>query len=65
MSSTQYVVLTTTDSPAPGDPPKTIEAQAEGLAQEIIKKYQELRPGERPDTEHDRIVLTAGVVIDD
>ncbi len=62
MASTIYSVVTVTES---NDPDRTIEEQAEALKQDIITKYYELNPDERSGTEHDRIVLTAGAVIDD
>lgn len=50
----------------PADTVRTIEQAAENLKQSVIAKYNELR-GDNvlPNEQHDRIVLTAGVVIDD
>ena len=61
-----YQVTDILDSADPADEVRTIEAAAENLKQSVIAKYNELR-GEAavPNEQHDRIVLTAGVVIDD
>lgn len=55
-------ILTSTD---PEDEIRTIEAAAENLKQSIIAKYFELNSVGVPNEQHDRIVLTAGVIIDD
>lgn len=44
---------------------RTIESEAEALKQAIISKYYELSNSTTQNEQHDRIILTAGVVIDD
>ena len=60
-----YQVTDILDSTDPEDEVRTIETAAENLKQSIISKYYELSNEAAQGTQHDRIVLTAGVVIDD
>lgn len=59
--STIYVAQTITEET---DEVRTIEGEAEALKQAIIAKFYELNPTASPNAQQDRIVLTAGVVID-
>lgn len=60
-----YQVTDILDSSEPEDNVRTIEQAAENLKQSLIAKYYELKPEQAPGTQQDRIVLTAGVVIDE
>lgn len=58
---TIYTVQTLTEE---SDTIRTIESEAEAIKQAIIAKYYELNPTALPNSNQERIVLTAGVVID-
>jgi hypothetical protein len=59
--SSIFVVQTITEET---DETRTIESEAEALKQAVIAKFYELNPTTQPNTAQERIVLTAGVVID-
>lgn len=47
------------------DPDRTVETLATELAAQIVNEYYAQNPEKRPNENHDRIILTAAVVIDD
>lgn len=59
------IIYQVTDILNQEDTVRSIEQAAENIKQSIIDKYFELNSTGSPDENHDRIVLTAGVVIDD
>ena len=58
---TIYVVLKSTEE---NDPDRTIETVAEEVKEQIIQEYYN-RNDIEPNTNHDRITITAGVVVED
>ena len=49
----------------PNDNDRTIETQAAELSQQIIAEYYNQNSLAEPNANHDRIILTAAVVIDE
>jgi hypothetical protein len=59
---TVYEVIKATETT---DNDRTIETVADEVKQEIINKYYQLNSLQSPNQNHDRITITAGVVVED